>query len=135
MELLRLGPLSVAGVAAYLPVAQGHAVDPAVVTLVHERSGGNPLFVRALARLLGPDLGGPAPAPEALSRRLAGSSEVRLLVASVLRSLDAGVQALLRLASVLGEEIEPALLADVAGQPREDVDEALDTAGRGSLTW
>lgn len=133
VELLSLGPLPAAGVAAYLSAAAGRAVDPGVVALVHERSGGNPLYVRTLARVLGPDLGGAGLTREELSRQLVASSEVRLLVAAALRPLDSGVLDLLRVASVLAEEIEPALLAGVAEQPREDVETMLDVAGRAGL--
>ncbi len=133
VELLALGPLSVAGVAAYLSAAEGRAVDQATVAQVHERSGGNPLFVRTLARVLGPDLGQPALSAEDVSRRLAGSSEVRSLVAATLRPLDGDVRELLAIASVLGEEIEPALLADVAEQPLAHVEAMLDAADRAGL--
>ncbi len=133
VELLALQPLTVAGVAAYLSATEGRAVDPAAVALVHARSGGNPLYVRTLARVLGPDLGRPALPDDEVRRRLAGSTEVRSLVAATLRPLDRAVQDLLRVASVLGEEVQPALLADVAAQPPQDVEALLDAAGAAGL--
>lgn len=133
VELLALEPLSVAGVAAYLSAAEGRAVDPAAVALVYERSGGNPLYVRTLARVLGPDLRQAVLSVEDVRRRLASSSEVRSLVAATLRPLDGPVQELLRIASVLGEEVQPALLAEVAEQPLEEVEAVLDAAGGAGL--
>lgn len=133
VELLPLGPLTPAGVAAYLSAAEGRAVDPAAVTLVHKQSGGNPLYVRTLARLLGPELLEHVPPPEELARRLACSSELQYLVGAILRPLDAPVQDLLRVASVLGEEIEPALLAEVTQQPLMKLEAGLDAAGGAGL--
>lgn len=133
VELVPLAPLTVAGVAAYLSAAAGQVVDPAVVALVHERSGGNPLYVRTLARVLGPDLLDSAPTPGQLARRLLGSTEVRHLVAAVLRPLDEPVRQLLRVAGVLGEEVQPELLGAVAELPGAQVEAHLDAAGAAGL--
>jgi predicted ATPase len=133
VELVPLGPLPVAGVAAYLSAAAGRPVDPAAVQLVHQRSGGNPLYVRTVARVLGPALLEPVVVPEELAARLAGSSEVRHLVGAGLRPLDDGVRDLLRVASLLGEEVDPALLASVTQRPLADVEAGLDAAGAAGL--
>ena len=133
VEVLELGPLSVAGVAAYLSAAAGRPVDPAAVALVHERSGGNPLYVRTLTRVLGSALLEGVPVDADVSRRLAESSELRHLVAAVLRPLDEGVRHVVAVAGVLGEEVEPALLAEVAELPRDQVDEALEAAAVAGL--
>lgn len=133
VDVVQLAPLSVAGVAAYLSAAAGRSVDPVAVALVHERSGGNPLYVRTLVRVLGTDLLGGVPVPEVVARRLAGSSELRHLVAAVLRPLDGPARHLLGVASLLGEQVDPALLAAVAERPLDDIESALDAADDAGL--
>lgn len=129
VELVPLSPLTVAGVAAFLSAAAGQVVPPDTVAVVHEHSGGNPLYVRTLARVLGPELLAPAPDRDELSARLSGSTQVRQLVASILSPLATPVRDLLRVASVLGEEVDPELLAEVAELPLREVEEHLDAAG------
>lgn len=135
VETVELGPLSVAGVAAYLSASAGRAVRPEAVELVHARTGGNPLYVRALARLLALDLdvAGDVPAEEELDRRLAGSRELRHLVEAAQRSLEPTDRRLLGVASLLGEEIDPALLGAVAQASPEQVGAALEAAGAAGL--
>lgn len=120
VDVLGVAPLPVEGVAAWLAQAAGRPVDPATVVLVHERSAGNPLWVRTLTRLLGQELLDPGGAREA-ARRVSRSRELRHLVAGVLRPLPAADRTLIAVAAVLGEEIDVALLSAVAGWPEEQV--------------
>ncbi|MCX2948762.1 BTAD domain-containing putative transcriptional regulator [Lentzea sp. NEAU-D7] len=89
-------------------------VGPLHARAVHERSGGNPFYVKELARLVasGGDLGSvPAGVRDVLRHRLAG--------------VPAEVRTVLRQASVLGRDVEVDLLAALAGH---DVLDALDLA-------
>ncbi|WP_439657315.1 BTAD domain-containing putative transcriptional regulator [Lentzea sp. HUAS TT2] len=82
--------------------------------VIHERSGGNPFYVKELGRLVasGGDLGSvPAGVRDVLRHRLAG--------------LPAEARTVLRQASVLGRDVEVDLLAALAGH---DVLDALDLA-------
>ncbi|MEU3642319.1 BTAD domain-containing putative transcriptional regulator [Lentzea sp. NPDC034063] len=81
---------------------------------IHERSGGNPFYVKELGRLVasGGDLGAvPAGVRDVLRHRLA--------------ELPAQARTVLRQASVLGRDVEVDLLAALAGH---DVLDALDVA-------
>ena len=91
------------------------------------RTGGNPLYLRALARLLASRL--PAGGDQAaLARLVADSPELRGLVAAPLRGLDEHVRELVGGASVIGEEVDTAVLAAAAGRPVPRVLDELDAA-------
>jgi DNA-binding CsgD family transcriptional regulator len=125
---LPLGPLPVGGVAAYLSAVAGAAVAPAAVSLVAQRSGGNPLYVRALVRVLGNDLLRSDPDLEGVERLLAASPELRSLAAAGTAELGDAAHRLVDVASVLGEEVDPALLSEVTGVPVAEVAVRLDEA-------
>lgn len=112
-----LGGLSRADTARVVSAITGDEVSPAVARVVHRRSGGNPFFVRELARVLaeGGDLSSvPAGVRDVVRYRLAGLPE--------------GVAEVLRRAAVLGEDVDLELL------PGEDVLDALEVAtARGFL--
>lgn len=128
VELLRLPPLPPAGVAAYLSAVAGTAVDRRTVAIAHDRSGGNPLYLRTLVHLLGPDLLAVALDDAEVERRLARSPELRQLVAAALGGFAAPVRHVLEVAAVLGEEVDGSLLADVADLGLDAVLAALDDA-------
>ncbi|MEU4645324.1 BTAD domain-containing putative transcriptional regulator [Micromonospora sp. NPDC023814] len=96
----------------------GHALDAAVVRLIHRRSGGNPFFVRELARLLA------AEGESALHQVPAG---VRDVIRHRLARLPDAAQTVLRQAAVLGRDVDPDVLAALAGDPAPVLD-ALDRA-------
>ncbi|GAA0302532.1 hypothetical protein GCM10009528_19530 [Kineococcus aurantiacus] len=111
---LTLTGLDRTAVAALAQQAGGRALDPATVEWLTDRTGGNPLFVRELARLLaGPGSPGRVPAQ----------------IADVLRArlsrLPAATVELLRTAALLGRELDVDVLA---GLSAEDPEDALDTA-------
>lgn len=89
-------------------------VGPRDARQIHERSGGNPFYVKELGRLVasGGDLGSvPAGVRDVIRHRLAG--------------LPAEARTVLHQASVLGRDVEVDLLAALAGH---DVLDALDLA-------
>ncbi|GGM75807.1 hypothetical protein GCM10011609_09640 [Lentzea pudingi] len=103
---VELGGLDEQAVAALVGPRDAHAI--------HERSGGNPFYVKELGRLVasGGDLGSvPAGVRDVIRHRLAG--------------LPAEARTVLHQASVLGRDVEVDLLAALAGH---DVLDALDLA-------
>lgn len=114
VRALRLPPLSEDDVRAYLP-----AGSPEVVHAVHRRSGGVPLYLRAVARSPGAGAGGQA--------------ELRALVRTTLTALPPAALDLLDAAAVLGEELDAAQLAAVTGRPADEVAAGLDAAVHGGV--
>ena len=112
---LPLAPLSEDDVRTYLPRAPAD-----VVRLAHRRSGGNPLYLRAVAR-----------APASASGE--GSAELRHLVRTTLTALPPPVLDLLDTAAVLGEEVDAGRVAAVTGRPPDEVREGLDAAVRAGV--
>lgn len=94
--------------------AVAELVGPLDARAIHERSGGNPFYVKELVRLVesGGDLGAvPAGVRDVLRHRLSG--------------LPAEARTVLHQASVLGRDVDVDLLAALAGH---DVLDALDAA-------
>jgi hypothetical protein len=81
-------------------------------------TGGNPLFVRMLAER----------GTSAVDDGLTGFPELRHLALARLGQLGNSVRELLAAASVLGERIDPPVLAEVTGLPAADVAKLLDQA-------
>ncbi|MFC0507791.1 AfsR/SARP family transcriptional regulator [Micromonospora costi] len=96
----------------------GRELDGAAVRTIHRRSGGNPFFVRELARLLATE------GEAALDRVPAG---VRDVIRHRLTRLPAAAQDVLRQAAVLGRDVDPDVLAAFAGGDAVVLD-ALDRA-------
>ncbi len=110
---IRLGGLGRAEVGALVAAVAGPAVDADAVRDIHRRSGGNPFFVRELARLAGSGERIPDGVRDVLRHRLA--------------RLPAGSREVLQRAAVLGRDVDPDLLAALAGGDVLDaVDAALD---------
>ncbi len=95
--VLPLTGLDPAGVAAVLTTLTGDRPDPDLVTRLHRRTGGNPFFVRELARLGDAAAAPPGTARDALERRLA--------------RLSAPCAELVEVAAVGGPRIRPEVLA------------------------
>ncbi|MGY1744918.1 ATP-binding protein [Blastococcus sp. SYSU D00695] len=113
---LRLRPLTEDDVRTYL-----RAATPQLVRAVHRRSGGVPLYLRAVAR--SPDPGAGAD----------GQAELRALVRTTLTALPPAALDLLDAAAVLGEEVDAARLTAVTGRPIGEVATGLDAAVRGGM--
>ncbi|MET7967689.1 BTAD domain-containing putative transcriptional regulator [Micromonospora sp. NPDC005305] len=100
------------------------AADPDTVRALHRRSGGNPFFVRELARLLA------AEGAAALDRVPAG---VRDVIRHRLAQLPAPTRTVLAQAAVLGRDLDADVLAALAGE--EATLDAVDRAAQaGFLT-
>jgi DNA-binding CsgD family transcriptional regulator len=106
-----LAPLAEQDVAEYLAVLPDGAT---LASSVYERTGGLPLLVSAMARLLGQ-----ARSPTGRGERLPAlpPADLRLIVAEMLGGLDPEARATVAAAGVLGEDLDLTLLADVTGLP------------------
>ncbi|GAB3859836.1 BTAD domain-containing putative transcriptional regulator [Dactylosporangium cerinum] len=108
-----LGGLSEPATAALARAVAGRDLDTAAV---HRRTGGNPFFVRELARLVKDEGAG------ALQEVPAG---VRDVLRHRLAQLPPPAQAALRLAAVLGRDVDPDVLAALLPDPSV-LDPAVD---------
>ncbi|MCG5473216.1 AAA family ATPase [Micromonospora sp. LAH09] len=103
----------------------GTALDPATAQLIHDRSGGNPFFVRELAQLY---------ASEGEAALAAVPPGVRDVIRHRLAQLPTQTRTVLRQAAVLGRDLDPEVLTALAGDPAAVLD-AVDRALRaGFLT-
>ncbi|MFC3983462.1 BTAD domain-containing putative transcriptional regulator [Streptosporangium jomthongense] len=109
---IRLGGLGTEAVRA-LAADLGTPVDERAARLLIERTGGNPLFLREV--LSRPDM-----VPDVVSK----------LVHQWLAALGPQVRDVLRIAALIGRDFDPALVAEIAGEPGCD---ALDRAARAGL--
>ena len=122
---LSLLPLTEEEVRAYLAAVVPRPPGPDDVRTVHRRSGGNPLYLRAVARSTAGGGAADAAAPV--------GTELRHLVRSTLADLAPAVVDLLATAAVVGEEVDAALLAAVTARPAGDVGADLDAAVRAGV--
>jgi DNA-binding SARP family transcriptional activator len=117
---LHLGGLTEAATGALAAEVAGRALDPRTVRRVHRRCGGNPFFVREVARLLA------AEGDAALRSVPAG---VRDVIRHRVAQLPEGTRTVLRRAAVLGRDVDPELLAAVCQAPILDAVEEATAAG------
>ncbi|MGN9777098.1 BTAD domain-containing putative transcriptional regulator [Micromonospora sp. H33] len=101
----------------------GADLDPSATRLLHLRTGGNPFYVRELARLLA------AEGPAALDTVPAG---VRDVVRHRLAQLPDAARTVLTQASVLGRDVDAEILTALAGDEAVVLD-AVDAAVRADL--
>ncbi|MDQ3611449.1 MAG: AAA family ATPase, partial [Actinomycetota bacterium] len=126
VRTLALPPLEENDVRAYLAV-YGGPLGPDAAEKIHSRSGGNPLYLRAVTAL--PDSAGSG------AHRTGGAAELRHLVQTTLQGLAPADQELLDAAAVLGEEVDCAVLAAIHRRPLGEVVRSADEAVRkGVLT-
>ncbi|WP_370541993.1 AAA family ATPase [Amycolatopsis sp. FDAARGOS 1241] len=111
-------PLAEPDVRRYLTEVAGAAVGDREVRDVLHRSGGNPLYLRAVARSAGS--GG-------------GQAELRHLVRTSLAGLAPQTRQLVEVAAVRGEEVDAAVVADVTGRPVAEVVPLLDDVVRAGV--
>jgi DNA-binding winged helix-turn-helix (wHTH) protein/tetratricopeptide (TPR) repeat protein len=122
-------PLSLAGlplrdVALLIESQLGRPVEEPFVRAIHERTAGNPFFVKELVRELVARGGLDAPA----AGELALPSAVREVLAQRLDRLPSECREILTLGALLGQEFELAVVARVAGLAPDHALELLDTA-------
>ncbi|GAA3450962.1 hypothetical protein GCM10018962_27950 [Dactylosporangium matsuzakiense] len=110
---IRLGPLPEPAVSALVHEVVGRAVEGAAVHRIWKRSGGNPFFVRELARLLA------AEGPAALVSVPPG---VRDVIRHRLAQLSPFARLVLRQASILGRDVDQELLTAVVATNAVDPD-------------
>ncbi|MCX5041899.1 LuxR C-terminal-related transcriptional regulator [Aldersonia sp. NBC_00410] len=122
---IELGGLSTAEIARWLATAVPGG-GPAVAAELHARTGGNPLFVRLLVES--------ARDPADLLSEAALHPQVRRLVLAQLTRLSADARAALDAASVLGERIEPVVLAPVLDRSEDEVTRMLAEASGAGVT-
>ena len=108
---IRLGPLSAAEVAELVRRETGQDADSATANSIHARTAGNPFFTRELSRLLAEDGGLTAEA----ATRAGVPSSVRDIVRDRLAGLDDDAGWLLRIAALLGRDVDLGLLAGASG--------------------
>ncbi|WP_328364969.1 AAA family ATPase [Micromonospora zamorensis] len=96
----------------------GAALDPATARLIHDRSGGNPFFVRELAQLY---------ASEGEVALAAVPPGVRDVIRHRLAQLPTPTRTVLRQAAVLGRDLDPEVLGALVGDPTAVLD-AVDRA-------
>lgn len=122
-----LGGLEPNAVRELLTQAVGHHEADRMTPDVHRRSGGNPLFVRELGRLLTatgrPGLGVAPAIPDS----------IRAVLDRRLSRLGADCLGLLGVAAVAGEEVRLEVLERVSGRPRQVILDLLDEAIRARL--
>ncbi|MEV5412960.1 BTAD domain-containing putative transcriptional regulator [Thermopolyspora sp. NPDC052614] len=111
-EHLPLPGLTTQEVALLLRERSGTAVDDATVAKVAERTGGNPLFVREIARVL---------AVEGLAAAGALPPGVRDLIRRRVARLPAAAQTMLRHAAVLGRDVDADVLIAMHDEDEEGV--------------
>ena len=124
LTLLNLDPLDADAVAALAGELLGPDVDPAVIDILHDRSGGNPFFVEELAALLRES--GPADSPSTIpAGRLPAT--LRGLVAARLDALGAEERTVLEDCAVVGGSgsIDAVRALSSARGHTVDVEEAL----------
>jgi tetratricopeptide (TPR) repeat protein len=122
---LVLGGLAPDELAAAVRMATGSAVPDALLAGLHARTAGNPYFAAEAVRLLRAE-GRLDTSTQLPAELLPGT--VRAVLERRLARLPASTTELLRVAALLGEELDPPLLAEVAGQPRSAVAAALAQA-------
>ena len=118
---IRLGPLSPADVAELIHRETGRQPGADIARTIYARTAGNAFFVRELSRLLSDSgaLGDNA----AASARTGVPSSVRDVVRDRMAGIGDSARDVLRIAALIGRDVELGLLAHAAGV---DVTECLD---------
>jgi DNA-binding SARP family transcriptional activator len=120
---IRLGPLGLTDVTELIRRETGHDPDAEVARDIHVRTAGNPFFVQELSRLLsdGGSLG-----DGGASTRAGVPGTVRDVVRDRMTGLDDRVHGLLRIAAVIGRDLDLDLLARAIGVDIADCLERLE---------
>lgn len=129
MPLKGLGAGEVAGMVADAAGAAGEERSEALAQELYAQTAGNPFFVGEVLRHLG-ELGRLAPGTEEVGALVGVGvpGGVRHVVRGRLGRLPAPVGEVLRLAAVMGDEVDLALLNEVSGLDEEAFIDAVDGA-------
>lgn len=131
-ELVDLSPLDRSAVHTLLDgLGLGIVWSESVVGHLHERSGGNPLYLLEFLRGLAER--GQLDDPHLLPSDLRATARVRLTLGRRIERLPEVVQRVARLLAVLSEDADPALLRELAGESAEDVNAALAELARAQV--
>ncbi|RAO10616.1 AfsR/SARP family transcriptional regulator [Micromonospora noduli] len=103
----------------------GSELDQATARSIHQRSGGNPFFVRELAQLY---------ASTGQAGLAAVPPGVRDVIRHRLAQLPASTRTVLRQAAVLGRDLDPDVLGVLAGDPTTALDAVDRALAAGFLT-
>ena len=122
---LVLGGLAPGELAIAVRLATGSAVPDALLDGLHARTAGNPYFAAEAVRLLRAE--GRLDASTKLPAELLPRT-VRAVLERRLARLPTRAAELLRVAALLGDELSPPLLAEVAGEPLAAVASVLEAA-------
>ncbi|BCY09101.1 hypothetical protein L3i22_041890 [Actinoplanes sp. L3-i22] len=114
---IRLGPLGLTEVSELIRRETGHDPGAEVARDIHVRTAGNPFFVQELSRLLSD--GGAA-------TRTGVPATVRDVVRDRMAGLDDRAHSLLRVAALIGRDVDLDLLARASGVDIEDCLERLE---------
>jgi DNA-binding winged helix-turn-helix (wHTH) protein/tetratricopeptide (TPR) repeat protein len=124
-DVVLLSGLEVADVERYLLQATGHAAPPDLAEFVHDRTGGNPLFLKEAARMVvaqreatAPGRGGDVTLPEV----------ARGFLHDRIATLRADTRDVLDAASVIGEEFDLGVLGRVLDLPTDRLLSCMDDA-------
>lgn len=123
---INLRALTEFDVRGYLTITTHRPVPDTTMRDVHRRCGGNPLYLRVATRLHEALKDGVPSAGD-------GTDELRYLVRLTLSGLQRSVLDVIEVASVLGDEVDTALLAVLADLPCHEVVTALDEAARAGV--
>jgi tetratricopeptide (TPR) repeat protein len=123
-QLLTLDGLGHDEVRSLIEVLSGVEASPEQVAAVHERTEGNPLFVREVVRLLVTEA--TLERPGRADVPIPGS--VRAVIGQRLRPLSAAAVQLLSVAAVVGREFEVSLVGPACDLPAERVLDSLSEA-------
>jgi DNA-binding SARP family transcriptional activator len=120
---IRLGPLGLTDVTELIRRETGHDPGAEVARGIHARTAGNPFFVQELSRLLsdGGSLG-----DGGASGRAGVPATVRDVVRDRMSGLDDSAHGLLRIAAVIGRDVDLDLLARAIGVDVADCLERLE---------
>lgn len=125
---LELRPLAGSPLAGLVARVAGSELSPELVEQLRRHTGGNPLYVQEVVRLLAAEGrldGDPG--------RLAVPAGVRGVIDSRLAAFPPGDLDVLRWAAVCGDEFDPKLVTRCGDTPPDTVDRALDAARRRGL--
>ncbi|HEX3266717.1 MAG TPA: AAA family ATPase [Gaiellaceae bacterium] len=124
VERIELGGLGLAEVAALIGSAFETSAAAAEARTIHNRTGGNPFYVRELARHV---------AERPATAFVDVPEGIRDVVRARMQRLPAGCPEALGAAAILGDSFEVAVLAAVSGKDEDEVQAMLDKVADAGL--